>query len=189
MSDSKIERAVRQLAGMDASDKVSMLLCTVESVDLDSRTCTCANITGTAVADVLDAQLMAEVDDGVLHVPTINSTVIVVMSKYAPPYVAMFSELDRIYTVVGNSVIDVTPGKITLNDGAFGGLVKVIDLTSKLNALENKVNALITAHNTHVHGGVTFGSDSTTTTPSQVPGQLTPTERSEIENTTIIHGS
>ncbi|MGN7818777.1 hypothetical protein ACTJJB_01535 [Chitinophaga sp. 22536] len=189
MSDSKIERAVRQLAGMDASDKVSMMLCNVESVDIDNRTCTCSNITGTAVADILDAQLMAEVDDGVLHVPAVNSTVVVVLSKYVPPYVAMFSELDRIYTVVGNSVIDVSPDKITLNNGSFGGLVKVIDLTNKLNALENKVNDLVTTFNSHVHTGVTTGTGATAITATPVTGTITPTQRNEIENTTVIHGS
>ncbi|MFX1704602.1 hypothetical protein PV783_11645 [Chitinophaga sp. CC14] len=189
MSNAAIRNALRQLTGTDLNDQVSLLVCNVDSVDVDSRVCTCSNTSGNAVADVLEVQLMAEVDDGMLCVPKVGSTVIVVLSKYVQPYVAMYSELDRMYTVVGDSIIDVEPDKITLNDGSFAGLVKVITLTQKLNALEEKVNTLINTFNSHVHTGVTTGSSSSGTTSTPVTGTLTPTQQSEIENEKIVHGS
>ena len=77
----------------------------------------------------------------------------------------------------------VASDTITLNDGAYGGLVKVIDLVTKLNNLENKVNSIITAYNAHSHPGNGLPTASTIT------GSLIPTNRNDIENTKINHGS
>jgi len=189
MSDALIREAIRKLAGTDLLDQTSLVVATVTAVDVAKRTCDCSNITGTAVADLLGVQLMAEVDDGVLYVPAVGSTVIIVMSKYVEPYVAMFSELDRVYTVVGDSVLDILRGKIILNDGSFAGLVKVVELTKKLNALENKVNEVIEAYKTHTHPGVTPGPSSTGAIIVPTPNPLTPTQQKEIENEKIVHGS
>lgn len=188
MSDRAIIEAVQRLAGTQLTDEVYIIACTVESVDIDDRTCECTAIGGEAVTDVPGVQLMAEVDDGILYVPGIGSTVIVMYSKRNVPYIALYSEISAIHYVVGDTTIDVTNGLIKLNDGTFQGLVKVVELTTKLNALENKVNDLIDKFNTHVHGGVTIGSSSSAVTLTPVTGTLTPTEQSEIENTKVTHG-
>ena len=72
------------------------------------------------------------------------------------------------------------------NDGELGGLVKVIELTEKLNNIENLVNDLITKYNAHTHNVTAVGSP---TGPSlvQETQTLTPTQQSEIEDTKITH--
>lgn len=76
---------------------------------------------------------------------------------------------------------------VEFNGGVFGGLVKVIELTTKLNNLENAFNNLVTLFNAHVHTGVTTGVGSSGPTPSQDTTQLTPTVRGEIEDTSVTH--
>ena len=74
-------------------------------------------------------------------------------------------------------------GKIEFNGGEFGGLVKVIELTEKINNLENLVNSLVTKYNTHVHAS---NGVPTVTLETTV---LTPTIKDDIENINITHGN
>lgn len=115
---------------------------------------------------------MPTVDDGVLVIPTVGSTVTVSTDANCEPIVVGFTETE----------------KIVLRGGQFDGLVKVAELTTKLNNAENKINAIINAYNAHVHPGVTSGPSSTAVTPSIVAGTLTPTQQNEIENENITHG-
>jgi hypothetical protein len=78
--------------------------------------------------------------------------------------------------------------KIYLNGNDYGGLVEVGNLVTKLNNLENKVNDIIASFNSHTHSGVTVGSGVTGTGTPPVTGNLTPTQKSDIENTTVQHG-
>lgn len=72
------------------------------------------------------------------------------------------------------------------NDGELGGLVKVIDLTEKLNNIEKLLNDLITKYNAHTHNVTAVGSP---TGPSlaQETGTLVPTKQNEIEDEKVKH--
>lgn len=89
-----------------------------------------------------------------------------------------------------NGNFNVLSKAIQLLDGSLGGLVKVIDLTTKLNNLENLVNDLISKYNSHTHiltlSSGTGTAAPTVTTETQT---LTPTNRGDIENTNITHGN
>lgn len=143
----------------------------VVSVDENARTAQCRTI-NTDAEVTFTVRLMPTVDDGVLVVPTVGSTVTVSTDLNCEAIVVAFTETD----------------KIVLRGGQFDGLVKVAELTTKLNNAENKINAIINAYNAHVHPGVTSGPSSTAVTPSIVAGTLTPTNQSEIENENITHG-
>jgi hypothetical protein len=71
--------------------------------------------------------------------------------------------------------------------GEFGGLVKVVELTQKLNNLENKVNEIITTFGTHTHTVIMLGAP-TATTATPIVGNLTVSQRADIENTKNKHG-
>ena len=114
-------------------------------------------ITGNARL-TFDVQLMAGVADGFLIEPKVGSMVFVLMSKYTLPFVVQYSD------VVSYS----------LNGDEFGGLVKVIELTEKINALEQKINEIIT-----------WGASVTPPLPST---PLVLTQQSELENLTVQHG-
>lgn len=144
-------------------------VCTVDSVDLVNRTCYCIPINEDA--DITEVRLMANIDNGFLLIPEVDSVVVVSFLSDSSAYVSMVSKVSE----------------IQLNGINYGGLVKVVELTEKLNNLENAFNQHLTAYNLHTHTGVTSGvSTSGTTTPdTQV---LTPTTQTEIENITVKQG-
>ncbi len=170
-ADDKIQEAIRILAGSNLADNVYAVDCTVISVDEDARTAQVQAIGGKA-RNTFTARLMTTVDDGVLVVPEDDSTVCVVFGNFTKPYITQYSGVK----------------KIVLRGGDLGGLVKVIELTTKLNNLENLVNDLVQKFNSHVHTGVTAGGASTGPTPTQETTTLVKTKRKDIENEQITHG-
>ena len=170
MSDRSIQEAIQILSGTHLSDKVYFIDATVKSVDEQARTCIVIALSGRA-GNEFTTRLMAAVDDGVLIIPAVDSTVVVSMSDFNSPAIVQYSEVE----------------KIVFRGGDLGGLVKVIDLTSKLNNLENKLNSLVVKYNTHTHNVTAVGSP---TGPGLQPetGTLTPTQRVDIENDKITHG-
>jgi hypothetical protein len=203
MSNRAIIESLQKMTGTSLKDNFGVFAATVDSVNEEKRTCTVTSVFGMTVENV---QLMASVDDGFLLVPKIDSTIIVGYSTFGKYFVCLFSAIEKVVITAGennasiqvdaegllfeiaDTKIQVSDGEIKLNDGSLGGLVKVIQLTQKLNNLENKVNQLITAYNTHVHTGVTTGAGSSAVTPSTVSGALTPTNRVDIENDLVKHG-
>lgn len=159
MSGFKIISAIQKLSGTQNDDKVRLIQCKVLSVDLDNRICEVETISGNS-GIVFEANLQAAVGDGLLIEPAVDSTVVVLFSKYTLPTIISYSDV-------------VT---YALNGDEFGGIVKVIELTQKLNALEDAINKIIT-------WGATVTPPLTTVTP------IVPTHQSEIENKTIKHGS
>lgn len=167
MSDRNIKEAIEKLSNQERVDNVHVEACTVESVNIGDRTCEVSTISGKTALSISGVQLMASVDDGLLIIPEIGSIVFVQYSTYQLPFILMYSSISS----------------IKLLDGIHGGLVKVIELTSKLNSLENKVNDIILKYNAHVH------TANGTPTVSQVVGAIIPTQRPEIENNKITHGN
>lgn len=166
--DRSINLAIKKLAGTFSQQAVTFTTGEVDSVNVATRTCVVLVDNGVE----LTCKLMAQVGDGVLLIPSVGSTVLVAYSTYNNAYVVCYSDLDTIW----------------LKGDEYGGLVRVAELTTKLNNLENKVNALLASYNTHVHTGVTTGPGSSGPTPSQVSGTLTPTTATEISNPNVKHG-
>lgn len=196
--------AIETLAGTKGQDKVTMLAAEVISVNEAERTCSVEAITGTGQFAIENVQLMASIDDGLLLIPAIGSTIIVSYSAYNQPFVSLFSELQKVLLVAGEKnasvqidasgvLIEIEDTKLLISDGLtkfnegdLGGLVKVIELTKKLNDLENKVNQIISAFNSHTHIlTLSTGTGTAAATASPVSGTLTPTQRGDIENTKI----
>ncbi len=144
-------------------------VCTVESVDLDKLTCYCVPINEDA--DITEVRLMANVDNGFLLIPEVDSIVVISFLSDSSAYVSLVSKVSE----------------IQLNGTNFDGLVKINDLVDKLNNLENKVNTIITTYNAHTHVASTLGSP-TTTPAAPVTGTLTPTVKADLENTTVKQG-
>ena len=163
MSD--IVKLLQELSGNRNDDKVRLFYCEVNSVDINKRSCNVTTINGNATL-TFDAQLTAGIAEGFVAIPVIGSLIYVLHSKYTLPFVLMYSDIET-YNIKGSE---------------FGGLVKVIELIQKLNALENKVNQIITAYDAHGHTAFN------TPTNGVVTGMLIPTQRREIENANINHG-
>lgn len=171
MGDRSIREAILQITNGLHTAAVYALDATVESVDEAARTCVCQVITGKASNVLTGVRLMAAADDGLLLVPTVGSNVCIILIDGGTPYISQYSEID----------------KIVLRGGDLGGLVKVIDLTKKLNALENKVNDIIAKYDSHTHPVVSTGAP-TGPVSAQVTGSLPVTDRADIENIQILQG-
>ena len=182
MSEQTIRNSIQELAGVKGADKVHLISATVLSVDETKRTCVVNAISGIGEQKIESVLLMTAIDDGMLLVPAIGSTVFVSYSTFNQPFVCLFSELQKVVFIVGENTLQLTSDGIMYNGGSLGGLVKVIDLTTKLNNLENKVNSLITAYNSHIHPA---SSGTTSPTTTQVTGTLIPTQQNDIENIKI----
>jgi len=86
----------------------------------------------------------------------------------------------------GTSELKLVDEKILLNGDGNDGMVKIVPLVQKINALENKVNELATAVSTpHIHG-----HPQGPTLPNSAPSisQLSTTSQSDIENPNVTHG-
>lgn len=145
-------------------------VCTVDSIDLVKLICYCIPINGDA--DLVGVRLMANIDNGFLLIPEVNSIVVVSFLSDSSAYVSLVSKVSE----------------INLNGKNFDGLVKVNDLVEKLNNLENKVNTIISTYNAHTHVASSFGTP-TTTPVAPVTGVLIPTIKQDLENTTILQGN
>jgi hypothetical protein len=171
MSDRSIRESVQYLAGNHQTDRVTLIDATVNSVDEAARTCECIAVTGSVGNIISGVRLMATLDDGLLVIPAVDSTVVIAMSIFTDPLIVNYSEVE----------------KIVLRGGDLGGLVKVIDLTKKLNALENLLNDLVAKFNIHTHN-VTSTAAPTGPSLVQETTVLAPTEQQEIENESITQG-
>jgi hypothetical protein len=172
MSDFNLISAIQKIAGNDNEDKVRLLQCKVNSVDLDNRIANVSTITGNAPL-TFDVQLQAGIADGLLIEPAVESMVYVLLSKYTLPFIIQYSDV-------------VT---YAFNGDEFGGLVKVIELTEKLNNLEQEFNTLKQAFNSWIVVPSDGGGALKTITSSWASQNLTPTQRKEIENISVNHGS
>lgn len=206
MVNRQIIEAVQRMTGTLLTDNVRMMAATVDAVDEAKRTCTVTTVSSQGAITIENVQLMASVDDGLLYVPVIDSTVIVAYSTFNKPFIALFSGLSKLVIVGGenNAGIEITDngilieiadtklnladGKTTLNDGALGGLVKVVQLTQKLNALESAVNQLKQIFSTWVPVPQDGGAALKTAAATWAGQQLTQTQRADIENDKIVQG-
>ena len=191
----KILEAIQRISGTFDKDIPQLIICTVDSFDLETQTCECTPVGGDSTTTIPGVQLKAEPNDGILIIPKIGSTVIVAFSLKTSAYIFMFSDIDSVDIIIPSATVGGNPtrikieeGKITFNDGTFDGLVKVNDLVTKLNNLENKVNSIIAIFNAHVHSGVTTGAGSSAISPTPVSGTLTATVKNDVENGLITHG-
>ena len=180
MSDNRtIIETLQRLTGIHRSDPVLYVNATIDSVDVSARTCSCTVVEGTTEIELPTVYLMAVIDDGVLIIPTVGSTVRIIMSQNLDPFICQYSQID---TAILQSAV-----KIQLNDGSYNGLVKVADLVTKINAIENLLNDLILKYNTHIHPA-TAGTTSPTATLET--SNITPiTQQADLENTTVTHGT
>ena len=100
------------------------------------------------------------------------------------------SEVEKVKYKIGDNTLLIDSTGVVFNDG-LNGMIDIVDLTTKVNALVQTVNALIASYNSHVH--VT----TATVGPSEVPGVIsaivTPAQtaatfnKSDYENTKIKH--
>lgn len=178
----KIKEVIQKLAGTYLKEDTKFVFGVVEDVNAEEETCDVINTTGQDAVKIPNVKLQASIGDGFLLIPKIGSDVIVAYSKYSEPFICLTSDIDKIYMVADSA--------ITLNNGSYGGLIKVADLVTKINRLENDINTLKTAFSSWVVVPNDGGSALKASAASWYGSSITPlTQRSDIENTKITHGN
>lgn len=134
------------------------------------------DLNGTLYPGVRKRAAITEDKGGILITPAAGSSVIVGrISESDELFIEMFSKVET----------------IIIDGGDFGGLIKIQELTNKLNALVKTVNNHITNYNGHTHIVNTTGSAAAQTgTAAAVITQAQQAEEfkaSDYENEKIKH--
>lgn len=205
-----IQQAIRTLAQSNA--EVYCKICRVDKVYPDARTVDVQPIDKTAPIYNVNLQADQQSTIGVVLWPAEKSYVVVAFINDAAGVVVLTEQIERIELkigednpveglieegavklAVGKTTVEVAPDKeITFNGGGLGGLVKVKELTDKLNKLRDEVDAIALKYNSHTHITTATIGDSTKLgiieAPTSTAQLTTPFKRDDYENTKIKHG-
>lgn len=165
MSDRAIIESIYKMTGLHKTDMVTYADAVVDSVDLAARTCACTVIAGHTEYQLNTVKLMAVVDDGLLIEPVIGSTVKVIFSVNLEAFVCQYSEIENI-------TIDALT-KIKLNDGQFGGLVKVDGVVDYLKKAYADITQIAVSLNTLGY---------------PITQQTAMPDKNDFENKKVVHG-
>jgi len=182
-----IRTAIRKIARTYGVDTVEIVVAEVMAVDKVKRTCDVKPVTGKGDTPIEGVFLNVVPNDGEIKVPAVGSMVVVVQSTYNKSYVIGFSDLTEWNITISNTVIDMVAGTIQFGDGSYDGLIKIIDITAKLNNLVTEITALKTAFNSHTHPTAATGSPSMPTI--SFTGNFSNFNKTDYENNNIKHGT
>lgn len=147
-------------------------VCQVLSVNEEELTCTVLEL-GTDM-ELFNVRLnAAKTTLKSALIPKVESIVLVAIIGNDPRarYVAMVSEIDKVY----------------LNGDGNGGLVKVGELVSKINALESDINALKNVFSSWTTAPNDGGAALKLAATTWFGSTITETTISDIENDKIVH--
>jgi len=131
-----LEESILRITG-GHRDKVDLFIGTVKSVDTDALTCVVTCESGEASVDLENVSLTAAPNDGFILFPSVESTVMVVASKFITPYILFYSNIDLFTAVAANGY---KFGKAT-SPGVLGdkNAQALKDLAGKVDAIFNAI--------------------------------------------------
>jgi hypothetical protein len=147
---------------------------TAQVTAVNSNTCEVLVDDNTMLTDVRLLAVINSETSNMLVTPKVGSYVLITDlsgGKLNDLAVLQFSEIE----------------KITINGGELGGLVKIKELTEKLNALENDLNALKQVFSTWVPVTQDGGAALRTAATTWYGQSITVTTQQEIEDDKITH--
>lgn len=130
---------------------------------------------------IKNVRLNATVKDneGLIIYPAKNSYVLVTNIDNDKYFVSQFSQIEKI-------TIDVN-SNIVINGGKNEGLVKIKELTVKLNDLINSYNVFVATYNLHTHKIAMVNGVQVVTATTNSGSSAKPFNKSDYENTKIKH--
>ena len=130
---------IRALGNQEAASFIAV----VENNYPDKDYVDVKDLSGTKYLGVRKRAAIKSGTDGIIITPVTGSTVIVSrIGKSEELFISMFSDVES----------------IVIDGGEYGGLIKIQELTNKINGLIKTVNTLIQQYNTHTHPVATTGS-------------------------------
>jgi len=203
----QVKTDIQKIAGTYGMDFVELITCTVNGVaNATTRACTVTPVDGSLPP--FTAYLMPEIDDGILILPSAGSTVKVLCSTQNAPMVIHYSAIDSIYYVAGGSTIQADANGIQLMGSNYGGMVKLVDpnnseagVLARLNKIESDINDLKKALLQYLNPATNPVAEGSPGDPSLFQANLfanlatyfnqdlVQTQRSDLENTVVVHGN
>lgn len=203
----KIHDVIRELG---KADKYEVFNGKVKAVSEEDATC---DVDIDDDLTVFAVRLRSVVTDnkGVWALPKVDSDVQIAQIEGGTDFIVIkTSEVDKVFIVIGDTSIEVTDtqikvnedvivieeDEITINGGSNDGVPKVAAVKTKLNNLENKMNALITAMTTLLATPVAepgngapsaFQVAMNTALTTWKSTQLTATTQADLENAKFKH--
>lgn len=155
-----IAESIRRMA--QGCRQTVSLICTVDAVDKEARTVDCTPLDESAPMLGVNLQANQESKVGIVVYPRVGSYVVVgFIANGSAGVVLATDDIESIEIVVSDKTsrvlideervrIDVdeetsaelTKDGVVLNGGSLGGLVKVEELTDRLNTIEKDINSL-----------------------------------------------
>lgn len=153
-----IQEAIRKIAAAGA--ELYCKVCTVDAVDEKARTVDCTPLDESAPLLGVNLQANQESEEGIVLFPSIGSYVVVAFTEPSVGLVVLAEKVDKIILKIDNTLAEVgngqtsiavqdttvkiSPEGVIINGGGLGGMVKIQELTQKLNDF-------IVAFNNHTH--------------------------------------
>lgn len=168
MSKHDIAENIRKLAGTGTFDT---FVCTVKSIE--NATCTVVRVLDDLEIPGVRLNCHSTENSGIVITPKVDSYVLVTSIDGHSHFVSQCSEVEKI-TINCNT-------KITINDGKNDGIIKIKELTQKLNNLVNTFNS-------HTHEVSTEGTAAAQTgTAAAVTAKASKFNQSDYEDTKVTH--
>lgn len=183
MGTGDIRNSLRRIVGSSDNvfviakvDKVDGVMVDVTPVDDD-------------LAPICGVRLKAtDADDGLVMVPKVGSVVIVAMMSEVDGCVAMWSEIESVKLIIGDSKVEMTGDKVVFNGGENKGLVIAEKVAAKIEALEKDINSLKQATTTWVPAPMDGGAALKGAIASWAAQMIQPTTKKEdIMNDKVTH--
>lgn len=176
----ELREAIQKIAGTYNKDTVSITACIVTSnADAETKfTIDCSPISGVADTSMPGVKLNTEANDGMLIIPVVGSTVMVINSTMNEYYVYMYSDILKVVFIIdNNNRYEFSSSGFIWNGGNNGGLINIVQQTAKLNALVSQIQAQLPL----IAAGIATGGGSYT------PGTLSSFNKSDYEDLYIKH--
>lgn len=126
--------------------------------------------------------------NGVIEIPKKGSYVVIARMEGGVDYVLLrANEITKWLLKIQNTTIEITDSEIKANGGNNKGMVKVVELTQKINNLENKVNELIGICKSMTVALAPSGTYTLGTAFFSAVQTLQTTNKGDIENTKFTH--
>lgn len=161
------------------------LICTVDAVDKETRTVDCTPLDEGAPLLGVNLQANQESKFGVVVYPRVGSYVVVgFVADGSAGIVLMTDDIESIEMVVkdDNTSLKITEDGIVMNGGSLGGLIKVEELTSRINNIEEDINLLKDVFSGWVSVPQDGGAALKAASEAWSGNKLTLTTRSDYEN-------
>lgn len=145
----------------------------VTEVDEATASCTVKPVSGPELFDVRIKAAINDKTDGLLIVPVVGSTVLVgiIGNDAETAYIAKYDSIDR----------------VLLHNGSLGGMVKVGELVSKLNALESDLNTIKNVFTGWTPVPNDGGAALKTAASTWAGSAITQTAAADLENPKLKH--